>query len=342
MRRLAVLAVLSLALLGSALVLAGFLRAGPGKVGDVDVGEHGARITIDLAGDAHESGRYDPYERPSVLISPDGRWRAVLHLPGMSGNTGTVEIGRHDPDGPLRIVERHLFVGGGAVWSPDSRWLAIGVWVPHVISAIAVSTDGHRRLLARPFCGDFASGVAWEPHGTRIALGVPVPGTGCARGVDLRVQGVAAGRGRVIARGIEGIPSWSADGRWIATTGNGVEVLQPDGSHRWAPPASLATWAPRGHLLALVDGNDETLALGQAAGPVRTWDSHVQATLAPTFSPDGRLVAYARWDAIVVRRVADRSLVTEVPISAVGVLRLAWAADGRALVADAAAFRQSD
>ena len=114
------------------------------------------------------------------------------------------------------------------------------------------------------------------------------------------------------------------------------EILRPGTN------GSLAVWAPRGHLLALVDGNDETLTVGQAAGPVRKWDSHVQTALAPSFSPDGRLIAYARWDSIVVRRVADRSVVTKVPISMVDVAGVTWAADGKSFLVDATRFRQSD
>jgi hypothetical protein len=338
MRRSAPLLVLSLALLVP--VLAGFLAAEPGMVGDVDVGEAGARLSIDLRGHVRAGGVYDPGDRPSVLISPDGHWRAVLHLPGMSGNTGTVEIGRHDPDGPLRTVERHLFAGTArAIWSPDSRWLAMTVWVPHIVSAVAVSTDGRRKVLAAPFCGDSSSDLAWEPHGDRIALGVPSPGASCTNGIDLRLVSMGSGDRRVIAKGIAGAPAWSPDGRWIATSGG--EVMRPDGTGRRTLAGGFSAWAPRGHLLALMNAQ-EMLMLGQAPGRVRVVDAHLQTALPPSFSPDGRLVAYARWDAIVVRRVADRRVVAEVPVKMVNVQHLTWAADGNSLLADAQEFRQSD
>jgi hypothetical protein len=216
-----------------------------GSVGGVAVDVAGSRLRIDLSGRVAPAGAVRTTARRRVVVSPDGRWQAVLDLPGMSGNTGTVSIGRHLAGSPLNVVERHLYAGTSAVaWSPDSRWLALTEWVPHLLSAVAISTDGRRQVLAAPFCGDFTGGSAWAPSGDRIALGVPAPHRGCTQGVNLRIRTVEGGRTAVVAAGISGAPLWSADGRWIATSGGHAEVMRADGTHR----QDLGGWPSSGRL----------------------------------------------------------------------------------------------
>jgi hypothetical protein len=95
-------------------------------------------------------------------------------------------------------------------------------------------------------------------------------------------------------------------------------------------------------VLAVTDQQARSLSIGSAAGGIRIVDRDVTDTLSPSFSPDGRLVAYARDDGIVVRRVAGRSVVTVVPARNVVLGRLSWARDGRSLRVDAQALRQGD
>jgi len=324
--------------------LVGFGASDPtGHVGGVAVDLGGTRLAIDLTGRVVPAGAVRATAARRVVVSPDGRWQAVLDLPGVSGNTGTVSIGRRAAGSPLRIVERHLYAGTAAVaWSPDSRWLALTEWVPHLLSAVAVGTDGRRQVLAAPFCGDFTSGSAWAPSGDRIALGVPAPHTGCGKSVNLRIRSVEGGTAAVVATGISGVPVWSADGRWIATSGGHAEVMRADGTHRRDLGGRLVAWSPRGHVLAVIDQQARTLSVGSAAGTIGIVDHSVGDTLSPSFSPDGHLIAYARDDGIVIGRVAERSVVTVVPASNVVLGRLAWARDGRSLRVDAQALRQSD
>ena len=320
MKRLVLRLLALLALMGATLfAVAGAGRLEPrdqGSVGGVPVGAESVRLALDLHGHVERLGAVRPARR-RVAVSPDGRWQAVLQLPGSSGNTGTVAIGRRSPHAPLRVVERHLFAGTAAVsWSADSRWLAMTVWVPHLLSAVVVSTDGRRRVLAAPFCGDFQSGLAWEPGGARIALGVPRTGEGCGHGIDLRVRPVAGGRGTVIAREIAGLPLWSPDGRWLATSGGRAELMRPDGSRRRDLGGTLVSWSPQAPVLAVTDLQTQSLRVGFASGAVPTWDGRIDAAQPASFSPDGRLIAYRRWDGLVVRRVADRRIVARVPCDA--------------------------
>ena len=318
-----------------AFILVGFLAAGhEGTVGSVRIGVSGLRLVIDLHGHVAPAGASSVGVRRRVVVSPDRHWQAVVQLPGMKGNTGSVAIGRNEHGATLRIVERHLFVGTAprVIWSPDSRWLAMTTWVPHIVSAVAVSPDGRRRVLAAPYCGDFQSGTAWAPRGDRIALAVPRPGQGCAQGIDLRIQRVDEAGRRVIARGIAGVPVWSPDGRWIATTGGDVEVMRADGTRRRHLGGSIAVWSPHGDVLAIAGLHGQTLSITPASGGIARWDSNLDTGLAPRFSPDGRLIAYRRWDAIIVRRLADRRVFLRVPTTQnVQLTGLTWAPDGHSL-----------
>ncbi len=309
-------------------------------VGDATVGTKPARLSIDLAGHVTKLGPQRlPNDRFRVVTSPDGRWQAVVRTPAGNGGQGSVTLRRAMPDARGRVVERHLFGDPHDVrWSYDSRWLAMLAWSPHLLSAVTVGTDGSRRVLASPFCSAVEDGFAWDPRSSRIAVVVPLEkGTGCTQGVALRIVR-PGGHGTVIARAIQGAPVWSADGRWIATSGAAVEVMHPDGSGRRLLGGGFVTWAPKGHVLAIT-GQD--LSLGRPSGPLARLDADVLPGLPAQFSPDGSLVAYWRWNAIVVRGVADLRVVLDVPIGRDVRLSppLRWSADSRSLLATAEVYR---
>jgi hypothetical protein len=310
-----------------------------GTVGGVVVDRNGAQLASDPNGRVERVGAFPEFRRARTVISPDGRWKAVLHLPGISGNTGTVSLGPNRAGAPLRLVEAHLYAGTAqATWSADSRWLALVVWVPHLLSAVAVSPDGRRRVLAAPFCGDFQGDLAWEQHGDRIALDVPAPGPSCKQGIGLRVRTVEGGRGRVIAAGISGVPSWSADGRWIATSGEAVDAMRADGRRRMRLGYGLATWSPRGDVIAVVEAQTQTLRVGSITRGLARWDSPVLLKPMPAFTRDGRRLAYARPGVIMVRRVADARPLLAVPTGGeIDLWRLTWTSGGRSLRIDALA-----
>jgi hypothetical protein len=264
----------------------------------------------------------------------------VLTLPGQAGNTGSVAIERRLSEARPRIVERHLFAGPASVrWSPDSRWLAMTVWHPGLTSAVAVSIDGGRRVLASPFCAGDAlqDGLAWAPQGDRIALAVPAPRTGCAQGEELLVRSVLSGQGHVIARAISGVPGWSAGGRWIATSGSSCELMRSDGTNRHTLGGGAAVWAPQGSSIAVVRSG--TLLVGTPT-KLHRMAAGLQPGSLPAFSPDGRLLAYVQ-GAIIVRRTANRTIRLRVPVENAQITRLAWTAHPRLrLIADA--YTQGD
>ncbi|HEX5498010.1 MAG TPA: hypothetical protein VFX03_02245, partial [Thermomicrobiales bacterium] len=107
-------------------------------------------------------------------------------------------------------------------------------------------------------------------------------------------------------------PAWSPDGREIAYAGReGVYVVTPDGLDRRrvssieeaGPPA----WSPQGDRLAFVDRTTETLVVQPVEGgaPVTTPLAPASSVGAkpvyvarnlPTWSPDGRQIAFTSWD----------------------------------------------
>jgi dipeptidyl aminopeptidase/acylaminoacyl peptidase len=310
------------------------------KVGGIQVDRDGKQLALDLQGHVTAAGPASWSKRRRVVVSPDGRWRAVVQLgPWGDEKTGTVAIGR-TPNAPTRIVERHLSGESPRVlWSPDSRWLALTMFTGRADSAVVVGIDGSRRVLARSFCGDDFSGFAWAPHGAdRLALAEGASGTGCALlgHLVLSVRGVD-GSGGVIAQAIKGVPSWSPDGRWIALSGSRTELLRADGSGRREVGGSgAAAWSPKGGLLAIVGRDPDAVRVGPPGGPVSTWETGVGEGPDPSFSPDGSLLAYQRGHDLLIRRVADRSLVAQAHIDDFAWIQdVTWSADGRSLLFDA-------
>lgn len=340
MTKLLLLPLLLIAVLTGCGATAGDAAGGNPTVGGISIDRDGKELSVDLQGHVTAVGPTIWFQRRRVVASPDGRWRAVVRRgPWGDEKTATVAIGPRGTNAPLRIVERHLAADRSRIaWSPDSRWLALTVFTGSTNSAVVVSTDGRRRVLARSFCGDMFSGFAWAPTGDRLAISEGRSGIGCAMAdLDLSVRG-ADGSGGVIARRVRGVPSWSPDGHWLALSGTRTEVMRPDGSQRRRVGGSgAAAWSTRGTLLAFAGRYpDDALRVGSPGGALSTWERGVGEGPDPRFSPDGSLLAYQSGSDLVIRRVSNRSLVVRVHLDDfVFVDNLAWSSDGRSLLFDA-------
>ncbi len=136
----------------------------------------------------------------SPLLSPDGRWLAVIRLGTPDFRANRIEV--RSADGRQLVAD--LDAGQLLAWSPDSRYLAVRRTGASVGIALADSSDGFAvRSLDIPGMQD----IAWAPDGRTFAftrIDFEQPWIWIAT-VD---NGVAPRR---LAQG--GSPSWAPDGK---------------------------------------------------------------------------------------------------------------------------------
>jgi len=153
---------------------------------------------------------------------------------------------------------------------------------------------------------------AWAPDGRRLALHR-------RDGFVYLVDGVDGDGERRLAAGYD--PSWSPDGgRIVFTGGDGISVMNADGSHvttlvrrefaaaRYRDVSTAVgapAWSPDGERIAFllfdVDHGStlEILVVGATGGDVRTVVVAGAGTGGPTrasWSPDGARLAYSNWE----------------------------------------------
>ncbi len=146
------------------------------------------------------------------------------------------------------------------------------------------------------------------------------------------------GSGVVRVAGDIAEPAWSPDGREIAYAGrDGVYLVTPDGLDRRRisaiPEAGPPAWSPQGDRLAFVDHVKNTLVVQPIAGGPSVTIPLAPETIGgrppvfvarnrPTWSPDGRQIAFTSWDGygdeifVVDASGGARSQVTHTRLSA--------------------------
>jgi TolB protein len=217
-------------------------------------------------------------------------------------NGKQIVVSDYDGQGaqPLTTASINLLPG----WSPDGRTIAFTSFRDgggaHLYS-LDVATRAIRQLVGM---GDFASGAAFSPDGTRLGFSASVDentdvysarpdGTGARRATD--------------SRGIDISVTWSPDGKQIAfvsdragspqvyamnVDGTGVRRLTFQGNYNQEP-----AWSPRGDLIAF-SGRDEKRVFDLYTVDVRTGKvarlTQEQGTNEkPSWAPNGRLLLFS-------------------------------------------------
>ena len=223
---------------------------------------------------------------------------------GPAGYYGISEIGARG-----RV---HAFVRcpGGArwcgevesvAWAPDGRHLALavtsfGVDNPYNGIHVIDTKTGVDRQLGPCVPGQCSAfGLAWSPHGKRLAYdsngliySVNADGTGRV-GLGTGPAPATAGRS----------PSWSPDGHWIAfadSTDGDVGVIRADGTHfsLLVRNAESPAWSPDGSTIAYSShcGIGLVTPAGKDVTPATSGDCRaIGVRGAPAWSPDGRKIA---------------------------------------------------
>jgi Tol biopolymer transport system component len=129
--------------------------------------------------------------------------------------------------------------GTSPTWSPDGKLIAYDRYDGHSTHGIWIArADGsHARRLTR-----FGVAPAWSPDGSRIAYSVSC-GIRLITPAGMDLTPASVWRCRHV--GVPGRATWAPDGRRIAIGGDGVYVMNPDGSDLskiWRGPALRPSW----------------------------------------------------------------------------------------------------
>ncbi len=214
-----------------------------------------------------------------------------------------------------------------------------GVSPPDRKSLVWVDREGRARPLGGTERGYWYPRLS--PDGRRVAVNIAEPEQN-----DILVYDISRGTTTLVTQeGVNDFPVWSPDGKRVtfgSTTGGPANIfwVQPDGS---SVPERLtasendqtpASWSPDGKVLAFLEGGDIwVLPFDDAEQEPRPFVQTRFTEEYPTFSPDGRLLAYVSDESgrpeVYVQPYPGPGARTRISVE--GGFSPAWSRDGREL-----------
>ena len=230
------------------------------------------------------------YDRPSW--SPDGRLLMLATI----GASGSQLYTMSYPEGELTQVTSSPMKKLCPSWSPDGTRAAVarGVYPDQAeLVIIDLATKIETPVFTTP-PGFWVNCPHWSPDGTKIAFHAWVgPGQ---TPTDIYVVGVDGTGLRNLTNtpSFESYPAWSPDGRRIAFWGDGIQIIDADGSGASGrvTVGACPSWSPGGEAIALMLEVSDTISYPREVYAVDLRD-HDRERL--TFSEGGGLVWCPAW-----------------------------------------------
>ena len=224
--------------------------------------------------------------------SPDGA--SVAYANG--GEVSSTDVHVLSLGGTVRRLTRRAGSEGRPAWSARGRRIAYVAMAPAAGPEVwVVDASGRRpRRLARG-----ATLPAWSPDGRRIAW--VSAGTGAIE-VAAAHGGPARRLPGVRVSGGPSAPAWSPDGRRLAAVDRDGRLIVVDActgrttrltTGTGADAAAYPEWSPGGSRVAVLLGPRAELTVIDANGSGRRRLARTDGLGAPSWSPDGRFMAYS-------------------------------------------------